>query len=197
MKILVTGGCGYVGSLLVPTLLKKNFKVTVIDTQWFGNKLKKHKNLNNLKIDIRNIDKINLKNIDTIIHLAGIANDPGADLNEVLSWEINVLATRQLIVKAIKNKVKHFIYASSMSVYGKLLKKKANEQDVCEPLSCYGVSKLTSEKYLKLFCKKLPFIGLRMFNVYGPGQNMNNLKQGMVSIYLASILKKNKIPYSI
>ena len=100
MNILVTGGCGYVGSLLVPKILKLKHKVTVIDTQWFGNKLK-NKNLTNIKKDIRNINKISLKNIDTIIHLAGIANDPGAELNEELSWEINVLATRQLIDKAV------------------------------------------------------------------------------------------------
>ena len=80
-----------------------------------------------------------------------------------------------------------------MAVYGKLIKKKANEKIFCEPQSCYGVSKLASENYLKMFSKKLPFIGLRMFNVYGPGQNMSDLKHGMVSIYLAQALRNKKI----
>ena len=172
MKILVTGGCGYVGSLLVPTLLKKNFKVTVIDTQWFGNKLKKHKNLNNLKIDIRNIDKINLKNIDTIIHLAGIANDPGADLNEVLSWEINVLATRQLIVKAIKNKVKHFIYASSGSVYGIKKEKNVTEDLSLLPISTYNKTKMIAENVIMSFKDKIKIHSIRPATVCGLSPRM-------------------------
>ena len=61
MNILVTGGCGYTGSILVEKLLKKKHKVTSIDTQWFGNFLKKHKNLKNLKLNINDIDKISLK----------------------------------------------------------------------------------------------------------------------------------------
>ena len=63
MKILVTGGCGYVGSALVPALLKNNYKVVVVDTQWFGINLKKHKNLKIIKLDIRNIEKFSLKGL--------------------------------------------------------------------------------------------------------------------------------------
>ena len=125
MNILITGGCGYVGSELVNKLLSKGHLITVIDAQWFGNPLKKHKNLKNLKIDIRNIDKIDLKNIDAIYHLAGIANDPSVELNETLSWNINVLATRQLIEKAVKNKVK--TPGISLSQIEKLLNTESNK----------------------------------------------------------------------
>ena len=90
------------------------------------------------------------------------------------------------------NNVERIIFASSMSVYGDY-NKKLKENFNLNPLSCYGVSKLASENYLKLFSKKIPFVSLRMFNVYGPGQNLKDLKQGMVSIYLAYALKKNKI----
>ena len=191
MKILVTGGCGYVGSLLVPTLLKKNFKVTVIDTQWFGNKLKKHKNLNNLKIDIRNIDKINLKNIDTIIHLAGIANDPGADLNEVLSWEINVLATRQLIVKAIKNKVKHFIYASSGSVYGIKKEKNVTEDLSLLPISTYNKTKMIAENVIMSFKDKIKIHSIRPATVCGLSPRMRfDVSVNMLTMHA---LKNKKI----
>ena len=71
-KILITGGCGYIGTNLVDFFLKQNHKVTVIDTQWFGNFLPKSKNLEVIKIDLRNIKKVPLKNFSTVIHLASI-----------------------------------------------------------------------------------------------------------------------------
>jgi len=80
-----------------------------------------------------------------------------------------------------------------MSVYGNLDKKRLSESNQCSPLSCYGTGKLASENYLKVFSKQLPFLSLRMFNVYGPGQDMKNLQQGMVSIYLAQAIKNKKI----
>ena len=118
MHILVTGGCGYTGTLLTNDLLNLGHKVTVVDTQWFGNYLQPHPNLTILKQDVQDVDKIPLEFIDTIIHLANIANDPGVELNPTLSWEINVLSTQQLADRALRNGVKQFIYASSGSVYG-------------------------------------------------------------------------------
>ena len=74
-NILVLGGCGYVGSFLTPELIKNKFKVRVIDNQWFGKNLKQIKS-KLIKKDIRNIKSSDFKNIDTVIHLANIANDP-------------------------------------------------------------------------------------------------------------------------
>ncbi len=68
-----------------------------------------------------------------------------------------------------------------------------DEERVCTPLSCYGVGKLAAESYLRIYRHRLPFVALRMFNVYGPGQDMHNLRQGMVSIYLAQALASGKI----
>tara|TARA_B110000977_G_C11032341_1_gene475769 strand:+ start:46 stop:1005 length:960 start_codon:yes stop_codon:yes gene_type:complete len=172
MNILVTGGCGYVGSVLVPELIKKRYKVTVVDTQWFGNKLKRHKNLKNLKKDIRNIDEISLKGIDTVIHLAGIVNDPGADLNAVLSWEINVLATRQLIEKATKNSVKQFIYASSGSVYGVKKEKNVTENLDLLPISTYNKTKMITENVLTSFKDKIKIHCIRPATVCGVSPRM-------------------------
>tara|TARA_B110000971_G_scaffold217738_1_gene255241 strand:- start:3760 stop:4680 length:921 start_codon:yes stop_codon:yes gene_type:complete len=194
-NILITGVAGFIGSKVAARFKKENYNIFGVDDLSTGSLKNIPKGIKFIKADISNKKAINLlpKECYQILHLAGQSSgeisfeDPINDLNK------NTSSTLNLIDYGIKKKVKLFLYASSMSVYGKLLKKKANEQDVCEPLSCYGVSKLTSEKYLKLFCKKLPFIGLRMFNVYGPGQNMNNLKQGMVSIYLAQALKNKKI----
>ena len=91
-KLLVTGGCGYVGSLMIHKFIN-NYKIKNIDSQWFGNKLLENQNLINIKEDIRNL-KNNFIDDDThaVVHLANIANDPGVELDQTLSWEVNVLA---------------------------------------------------------------------------------------------------------
>ena len=172
MKILITGGCGYVGSALVPILLNKNYKVVVIDTQWFGINLKKHKNLKIIKLDIRKIDNFNLKGFDKIIHLAGIANDPSADLNQLLSWEINVLATQKLINLAVKYKVKHFIFASSGSVYGIKKEKNVTEDLSLYPISTYNKTKMIAESVLMSSKEKIKVHCIRPATVCGLAPRM-------------------------
>lgn len=147
-KILITGGCGYVGSLLIDALVKKNYKITVVDVLWFSNYIKKHKNLKFIKQDLRNINKINLKGFHTIIHLANIANDPSAEINPSISWEINVMASYELLEKAKRSGVKKFIYASSGSVYGVKKEKKVTEDLSLVPISTYNKTKLIFEKIL-------------------------------------------------
>ena len=135
MKILVTGGAGYKGSVLVPLLLKDGYEVISLDTNWFGNFLKPHPKLTCIKEDIRNLDIRYLKGIDSVIHLANIANDPAVDLRSTLSWEVNVLAGYQLIDKSIRAKVKQFLYASSGSVYGIKSEEKVTENLELVPIS--------------------------------------------------------------
>ena len=127
MHILITGGCGYTGTVLTNKLLNLGYKVTVVDTQWFGNYINSQPNLKFIKLDIRNSDQIPFDKVDVLIHLANIANDPSVELNPLLSWEVNALATHQLIDNAVKNKVRQFIYASSGSVYGVKKDKKVSE----------------------------------------------------------------------
>src|SRR5687767_1043925 len=113
MNILLTGGCGFVGTALTEHLLEDGHDVTIVDTQWFGNHLKPHPRLKVQKQDTREIDEISLKGVDAILHLANIANDPGVELNPTLSWEVNVLATQQLADRAVRAGVKTFVFASS------------------------------------------------------------------------------------
>ena len=146
MKILVTGGCGYKGSVLIPKLLNQGHEVVSIDTQWFGDNLKDHPNLLKIKGDIRDIEVEHLDKTDVVIHLANIANDPAVELNPNLSWEVNVLATQQLIEKAKKNKVKQFIFASSGSVYGVKEEDKVTEDLDLVPISVYNKTKMVAER---------------------------------------------------
>ena len=118
MRILVTGACGYKGTVLVPKLVAKGHEVVAFDIMWFGNFLKPHPKLKVVKGDIRDIDDVNLDGIDAIIHLSSVANDPCGDLDPKLTWEISALATMQLADKAARSAVERFIYASSGSVYG-------------------------------------------------------------------------------
>lgn len=148
MHILVTGGCGYVGTALTEQLLSSGHKVTVVDIMWFGNYLTKHDNLRVFQEDIRNTDNIPMDGIDAIIHLANIANDPCGELDAKLSWEVNVLATMGMVERAIKHKVKQFIYASSGSVYGVKEEPKVTEELSLVPISDYNKTKMISERVL-------------------------------------------------
>lgn len=146
MRILVTGGCGYKGHVLVPKLLQKGHEVIAFDTQWFGNFLKPHPNLQVIQGDVRKIDSIPLGGVDCIIHLASIANDPCGDLDPKLTWEVSALATMQLADKAKRIGVERFIYASSGSVYGVKEEEQVVETLSLEPISEYNKTKMVAER---------------------------------------------------
>ncbi len=148
MKILVTGGCGYVGSILVPSLLEKGHTVTVVDTMWFGNFLPDTPGLSVLSGDIRNVEDIPLEGVDAVIHLANVANDPCAELDSKLTWEINALASMRLVERAIKCGVRQFLYSSSGSVYGVKEESEVTEELDLLPLSDYNKTKMISERVL-------------------------------------------------
>ncbi len=172
MNILITGGCGYVGTVLTNKLTSNGAKVTVIDTQWFGNHLKKSNNLKVIKEDIRNIKNIRFNNYDSVIHLANIANDPSVELNPTLSWEVNVLSTKLLIDKCIENNVKNFIYASSGSVYGVKKEKRVTEELSLVPISIYNKTKMISERVILSYMNKLKTIIIRPATVSGYSPRM-------------------------
>ncbi len=149
-KIFITGGAGYIGARLVPILLKKNFKVTVYDTFFFGNTLKKNKNLKIIKGDIRNIKRLSnsSKNHDVFLHLACISNDTSYELNKKLSKSVNFDCFEPMVIEAKKNHIKRFIYASSSSVYGVSKKKNVKENHPLLPLTLYNKYKGLCEPLL-------------------------------------------------
>ncbi len=170
MNILITGGCGYKGTELSEQLAIKH-NISVIDTQWFGNFIKNPK-INIIKQDIRELDSKYLKNIDTVIHLANIANDPGVDLNPVLSWEVNVLASQKLIENCIKNKVKNFIFASSGSVYGVKEEPEVTEDLDLVPISTYNKTKMTAERVMLSYKDDINIHIIRPATVCGYSRRM-------------------------
>ena len=167
MKILVTGGCGYIGTELISKLLKENYKVISVDLQYYGNKLKKHKNLINLKLNFNDLKKKDLDKVDTVIHLASISNDPAALLDSKITWETNVLYTQNLLEVCREAKIKKFLFASSGSVYGISKKDKVDENTKLIPLSDYNKTKMIGEKLISRYQKYFKTVMLRPGTVCG------------------------------
>ena len=191
MKILLTGGCGYIGTNLTNTLLDSGHQVTVVDIMWFGNYLNSHKNLTVIQADIRDIDKVLMDGVDTVIHLANIANDPTGDLNSKLTWEVNALTSKLLVEKAIENSVKQFIYASSGSVYGVKEEPQVTEDLPLLPISDYNKSKMVSERVLLSYQDKINLQIIRPATVCGYSPRMR--LDLSVSLLTMQALTKGKI----
>ena len=194
-NILITGVAGFIGSKVAQKFLTKKYNVFGVDDLSTGKYKNIPKGVKFIKGDLseKKIIKLLPKNCYQILHLAGQSSGEISFENPIKDLRKNTESTLNLINYGINRKVSLFLYASSMSVYGNLDKKRLSESNQCSPLSCYGTGELASENYLKVFSKQLPFLSLRMFNVYGPGQDMKNLQQGMVSIYLAQAIKNKKI----
>ena len=191
MKILVTGGCGYKGSVLVPKLLAAGHEVRVIDNMWFGNTLCEHQNLKVEKIDIKKLENIELSGIEAIIHLASIANDPTGDLNPKLTWETSCLATMGLADKAARAGIKRFIYASSGSVYGVKEEKEVTENLPLVPISEYNKTKMVAERCLLSYSNQMNVQILRPATVCGVSPRMRF--DVSVNLLTLSALKNKKI----
>ena len=173
MSVLITGGCGYVGTKLTQAVLARtDHEVTVLDAQWFGNHLPPHPRLTMLAMDVRHIDTVDLSPYDAVFHLANIANDPSVELNPYASWDVNVLATMRLVDRAARHGVKQFIFASSSSVYG--LKSEPNVTEDLElvPLSEYNKTKMVAERVILSYRDALVTTIVRPATVCGPSPRM-------------------------
>jgi len=172
MNILLTGGCGYVGTPLTLSLLEAGHTVTVVDLQWFGNRLPQHPKLTVIREDIRNAERIPMAGVDVLMHLANVANDPCAELNSKLNWEVNTLATMFLAERAIAHGVKQFIFASSGSVYGVKEEPEVTEELPLVPISDYNKTKMISERVLLSYADRIVVNIVRPATVCGYSPRM-------------------------
>jgi nucleoside-diphosphate-sugar epimerase len=171
MKILIAGGAGYVGSVLIPKLLDRGYKVDVVDLFWFGNHLPRQVGV--LNKDIFQLSVEDLEPYDQVIFLAGLSNDPMADFSPSKNFIFNAAAPAYLGYTAKKARVKRYIYASSCSVYGYT----ENElYDETRPVSSnypYGISKLQGEQAaMQLADEAFSVISLRKGTVSGYSPRM-------------------------
>jgi nucleoside-diphosphate-sugar epimerase len=150
-KILVTGGAGYVGSVLIPHLLSKGYDVTIYDICFFGTEhLPTHPNLHLVQGDIRDTSELakSLGATDVVLHLACISNDPSFELDEALSKSINYDCFESMVIAAKKAGVKRFVYCSSSSVYGVSDQPDVTEEHPLVPVSLYNKFKGMCEPLL-------------------------------------------------
>ncbi|MGI0440267.1 NAD-dependent epimerase/dehydratase family protein [Helicobacter himalayensis] len=189
MNILITGGAGFIGTALAQKLSGLSHKVALLD---FEQKFQTiHKNFKCFGVDIReskNFTSLDSEKFECIFHCA--AQTSGAISQEYpeLDVDTNVKGTLNVCNFARKCGAHKIIFTSSMATYGN--KSGAiTESSFKDPLSNYGVSKLSGERYIKMFAHfEITYTIFRLFNVYGPGQDMKNLKQGMASIFMAQSL---------
>lgn len=200
MPVLVTGIAGFIGAAVAKALISEGVSVVGVDNLSTGhvdNVPTKSKFIKGDVHDEKLIEHLGKYDFDTIFHIAGQSSGEISFTEPVYDLQTNCQSTLMLLDFARRKGCKNFIFASSMSVYGNPIhpERPVTEEHRLEPLSLYAVGKIASENYLDVYSRQygLSCVSLRLFNVYGPGQNMQNLKQGMVSIYLAQALSSGRI----
>ncbi len=171
MKLLIAGGAGYIGSVLIPKLLDRGYKVDVVDLFWFGNHLPRQVGV--LSKDIFHLTQEDLESYDQVVFLAGLSNDPMAEFSPSKNFIFNAAAPSYLAYMAKKAKVKRYVYASSCSVYGYTENELYDETRVVSSSYPYGVSKLQGEQAaLQLGDENFSVIALRKGTVSGYSPRM-------------------------
>ena len=194
---IVTGGAGFIGSHLARRLIREGWSVDVVDNLSTGYRENIPEGAAFLNVDVSRNDLAALlpaKRYDAVFHLAAQSSgeisfdDPSYDLRT------NCQSTVLMLGWCKANGTSSFLYTSSMSIYGDQAVQPVAETAVPVPKSFYGIGKLASEAYTHVYSAfGIHSTSLRLFNVYGPGQNLANMRQGMVSIFLAYILRKQDL----
>jgi len=196
-RVMVTGAAGFIGSRVCEALVAEGHKVFGVDDFSKGLEARVPKAVDLIPGDVNvlNLEHLMFEPMDAIFHLAGQSSGEYSFYNPVEDLQRNYQSTVSMAQFARSTGVRKFIHASSMSVYGNAPDSEAgslSEKLTAFPISNYGVSKLAAESFLRAQTH-LSSLSLRMFNVYGPGQNLKRLDQGMVSIFLAQALAEQRI----
>jgi dTDP-4-amino-4,6-dideoxygalactose transaminase/nucleoside-diphosphate-sugar epimerase len=178
-KVLITGGAGYLGSVLVPLLLDEGYEVTVMDRLYFGEEplapVSDHPRFRLIKVDLSALESFSgiVQGFDHVIHLAGLSNDPSCDLDAKRTEEINFEATIELARRAARAGVRRFVFASSCSVYGSNPAPIVDEESEPQPVSLYAEMKAKAERELMLLpAPGMSVTSLRMATLYGLSPRM-------------------------
>jgi UDP-glucose 4-epimerase len=192
-SVLVTGGAGFIGSRVAKSLLAEGHDVTVVDDLSTGKRSNVPAGASFVELDVSRDDGVaQLPDAPCagILHLAGQSSGKRSFDDPLRDFDANARSTLLLARWANRHGVPRLVHASSMGVYGLSTRRPMSEEAPAEPISYYGASKLAAEQALAVAAKTgLRTCSLRMFNVYGAGQDLENLDQGMVSIYLAYVLR--------
>lgn len=197
MRITVTGGAGFIGSHLVDRLIEDGHTVQVIDNLYTGNKEFVHSKAQFVELDIRDPNLYSVLEEfrpDYIFHEAAQTEVSTSMSDPMLDCDINLIGLINLLNAAVKLDVKKFLMPSSAAVYGNLDTLPLNEEMLGNPSSFYGLTKLTTEHYLRIYHEAfgLPYICYRYSNVFGPRQG-NGGEGGVISIFAKAIVQGSPI----
>tara|TARA_R100000005_G_C5002017_1_gene209446 strand:- start:1881 stop:2783 length:903 start_codon:yes stop_codon:yes gene_type:complete len=198
MKVLVTGGAGFIGSNLVDRLIDKGCDVTIIDNMSTGHK----KNINkkakfvlcDMFSDIKLLEE-SMKGIEVVFHLAALARVQPSIENPLPFNDANITGTLNVLFAAHKAGVRRVVYSASSSAYGNAERMPQLETDPTNPLSPYGLQKFVGEQYCKMFSEVygLDTCSLRYFNVYGERMNFEGAYKTVVAVFTEQSLNGEKL----
>jgi len=196
MKVIVTGGAGFIGSHLVDRLIKKGHKVIVVDNLSTGKKENLNKKAKLYKIDIcspKIAEIFKKEKPEVVFHYAAQIDVRKSTENPIEDANINILGALNLLENCKKYKVKKFIFASSVGVYGEPKTLPVKENHPLNPIAPYPVTKVAVEKYLNYYQGRgLNFVSLRYSNIYGPRQLSEIGEGGAIAIFIKKILNEEK-----
>lgn len=198
LKILVTGGAGFIGSNLCETLLENGNTVRCLDNFATGKReniepFLENKNFNLIEGDIRDLDTCQkaCEGMDYVLHQAALGSVPRSINDPITSNDINVSGFLNMLVAARDNKVKRFVYAASSSTYGDSTNMPKVEDIIGKPLSPYAITKYVNELYADVFAKNygMETIGLRYFNVFGRRQDPNGAYAAVIPKFVMQLMQ--------
>jgi len=196
-KIIVTGGAGFIGSHIASRLCRDGHQVTVLDDLSTGQRENVPEDAQFIQMDLSHFDSyVKLDDVacDVVLHFAGQSSGEASFLDPIRDMKSHVNSTLALLQWCQKMEVSRFVYASSMAVYGNPHELPVSEQHPLIPKTIYAASKASAELYVRLFQSLgIDTTIFRLFSVYGPGQNLENKMQGMISIYLSYMLENEPI----
>lgn len=204
MNILLTGGAGFIGSNLIPALLKDSrvSKLMVLDNLITGKRINIEPFIGQKKFEFVEGDICDkqlcnnlCKHIDIISHQAALGSVPRSIIDPIKTNEVNINGFLNILVAAKENGIKRIVFAASSSTYGDSTSLPKQEDIIGKPLSPYAVTKLVNELYADVFSKiyQLPFIGLRYFNVFGPQQDPDSYYSAVIPLFCKAIIENKDI----
>jgi UDP-glucose 4-epimerase len=202
MRILVTGGAGFIGTHLCRRLLREGHQVVVVDNESNGSRESVPAQAEFVLGDVTRPDEIEpvfARGLDAICHIAGQVSIGKSFLDPVADLRTNVEGTINVLQMCVKYRIPRLIYASSMTLYGNGGKVPTPESERANPDSYYGITKYAAERYVHGTAERpdlgfdLKVTSLRMFSVYGPGQSFENPYQGVLGIFLGNLMRGEPI----
>ena len=197
-KIVITGGFGFIGTNMVRYFLNKGLDIIVLEHPYAKVPVG-FEDIPAIRVDITNessLKDVHINEVDAVLHLAGQSSGEKSFYEPKLDITLNILGTLHIINWCIDNNIKRLLFASTFTVYGDHPECDLYTEDMaCYPKSVYATSKLTVENILKVYAqpKEINWNVLRMFNVYGPGQDITRTDQGVVGIFMHMLMTSDNI----